>query len=191
MKIAQMLALAMLLGSIPFKQIAVSLAFHRFSREHRHEYLEKKRSLSSIWIVSVLILSAMKGFIPVWFARCGTDTFYVVVLTCIITMLSHCFPYWLMFKYNDSGMPVILGMLTAINLPAGLCVLGIWLLALLAFNRLSAAAMAAAIWAPIWLKVFNAPMNYIWLSLLGCAYVIFAHSSNLAKLADGTEPKYR
>ena len=186
MKTAQMLALAMLLGSIPVAQIASRFASRTGSKD-----LAEPKTVGGASLVAVVLLTVVKGFVPTYLAKISIDSYFVVLLAGTIALLSSCFPYWLMFRPSGNGLAVSLGILIGLSPIAGVGVLGVWILAMLLFNRLSVAAMFAGFSAPIWLKVFNAPMAYVWFALLGCIYVILAHSSSLAKLLDGTEPRYR
>jgi glycerol-3-phosphate acyltransferase PlsY len=114
----------------------------------------------------------------------------LIVLVGALVMLSHMFPYWLMFKYNGRVTAVALGVLFSMNLAAGAFVLTIHIISLLAFNRLSLAAMIVGIGSPVILKILGSPTAYIWFGLAGCAYVIISHFGSLTRLIDGTGPLF-
>lgn len=190
MKIAQMLALAMMLGSIPFKHIATQYVLRNGKKRDVCDPHESG-ILGGPLLAAVLLLSVAQGFIPTYLTKANIDSYGIVILAGAIAVLSNCFPYWLIFRPSGKGLPLGLGVLIALNPAAGASVLGVWMLAMLLFNRLSAAAMIASFSAPIWLRIFNSPSEYMWFALAGCVFVILAHSSNLSRLIDGTEPKYR
>ncbi|MCE5323525.1 glycerol-3-phosphate acyltransferase [bacterium] len=170
MKTAQMLALAILLGSIPFNRIVPAKAMRG---------------------MLVPTLNVIKGFIPVYLAVRSPDSYVLIALVGALAMLSHSFPYWLMFKYNGNAVGVSLGVLIGLNIPAGVFVLAIYGVSLLAFNRLSLAAIISGISAPVMLKVLGAPTAYIWFGIAGCAYMITSHANSITHLMDGTEPWFR
>lgn len=170
MKSIQLLALAVLLGSIPF-----------------YRFVPAKAARGLL----VPALNAIKGFIPMYFAVKSLDSYLLIALVGILVILSNAFPYWLMFKYNGTSMAVALGLLFGVNLAAGVIVLVIYLVSLQTLNRLSAAAITAGISAPVVLKILGTHTAFIWLGLMGCAYVMISHSGNIAHLIDGTEPLFR
>ncbi|MEN6358416.1 MAG: glycerol-3-phosphate acyltransferase [Armatimonadota bacterium] len=170
MKSIQLLALAVLLGSIPFNR-----------------FIPAKAARGLL----VPSLNVIKGFVPMYFAAASLDSYFFIALAGILVMLSHSFPYWLMFKYNGRAIAVALGVLFGVNITAGVFVLAIYVISLLAFNRLSLAAIIAGISAPVTLKIVGAPTAFIWFGLAGCAYVMISHYGSIAHLIDGTEPRFR
>jgi len=176
----QLVALAMLLGSIPFKTLA---AVYRERRGIEARPVDPTAILACA-------LDIAKVFIPVHLALGRRFPVWLVAVIGIIGVLGDIFPYWLVFKRQGKGVAAALGVLFGLNPWAGLGALAIWLGALLAFDRLSVAAIIAAISAPVWLLVFGEPMVYVWIALTGCVYVIIAHSSAIAGLIAGTEPRW-
>lgn len=176
----QLAALAMLLGSIPFKELAA--------------YYRKRRGIEPRTIDPAGILAGAldiaKVFLPVHLAVNRGFAPWLVAVIGAIGVLSDIFPYWLVFKPRGKGLAAALGVLFGLNPWAGMGALVVWLSALLLLDTLSLAAIIAAISAPVWLLVFGQPMASVWVGLVGCVYVIIAHSSAIARLIEGVEPRW-
>lgn len=109
MKLAQMLALAMLLGSIPFGYIAVYLRNPGTARDSGASLENIRRAIGWPGLALVVGLNIAKGFVPVYLARHAVDSNPLAVLVGAVAILSHCFPYWLMFRRSGSGGSVTIG----------------------------------------------------------------------------------
>ncbi len=174
----QLVALAMLLGSIPFKSLAAA---------YRKRYALAPRPIDFAGILAGA-LDIAKVWLPVHIAVNRGFAPWLVAGIGVIGVLSDIFPYWLVFKPRGKGLAAALGAVFGLNPLAGLGALMVWLGVLLVSDRPALAAIVAAISAPVWLSVFGSPMVYVWLGLAGCVYVIIAHSSAIARLIDGSEP---
>lgn len=118
-----MLALAMLLGSIPFGHIAVRLRAPGKRRDNadgrgqecpRPDLDTIRRSVGWPGLALVVALNVAKGFVPVFLTGDATGSVVLAVLAGVVAMISHCFPYWLMFKPSGKGGSVALGALLAL-----------------------------------------------------------------------------
>lgn len=133
MKIAQMLALAMLLGSIPFGHIAVYIRTRDSSEVSSRGIAAIRDAVGWPGLIAVVILNIAKGFVPVFLTMCafhrtvqglvlidpkGTlacreiptmESIPFALLAGAIAVLSHCFPYWLMFRPSGKGGSVAIG----------------------------------------------------------------------------------
>lgn len=116
MKIAQMLALAVLLGSIPFSYIAVYLKSPGAARDSGGTLADIRRIWGVPGLVIVIALNVAKGFVPVYLTRGAVGSFPVAVLVGLAAVVSHCFPYWLMFKRSGWGGSVAIGAVLALLL---------------------------------------------------------------------------
>lgn len=106
-----MLALAMLLGSIPFGYIAVYLRSPGAARDSGVTLSSIHRAVGWPGLIAVIALNMAKGFVPVYLTRGAVDGFVVPVIAAGVAVLSHCFPYWFMFRRSGSGGSVALGAL--------------------------------------------------------------------------------
>lgn len=109
MKLAQMLALAMLLGSIPFGYIAVSLRGPGTVRDSGASMTNIRGATGLPGLVLVVSLNMAKGLVPVYLARHAMDSYPLSALVGAVAIVSHCFPYWLMFKRSGNGGSVAIG----------------------------------------------------------------------------------
>jgi len=106
-----MLALAVLLGSIPFGHIVLSLRKAGLARDAGVTTDTILRAAGWPGLVLVIALNMAKGFIPVHFATAAGLSLPIVALVAVAAMLSHCFSYWLMFRPSGKGGSVALGAL--------------------------------------------------------------------------------
>jgi acyl phosphate:glycerol-3-phosphate acyltransferase len=111
MKIAQMLALAMLLGSIPFGHIAVRLRGAARARDIGVSIDTIRSSVGRPGLALVIAFNIAKGFVPVYLARGADLSLPILALVGIIAVLSHDFSYWLMFRPSGKGGSVAIGAL--------------------------------------------------------------------------------
>jgi len=116
MKTAQMLALAMLLGSVPFGYIAVYLRNPGVARDSGGTLASIRRAVGLPGLVLVIALNVAKGFLPTYLAK-GTAGMVVALIVGVIAVLSHCFPYWFMFKRSGWGGSVAIGALLGLLIP--------------------------------------------------------------------------
>lgn len=109
MKLAQMLALAMLLGSIPFGYIAVHLRKPGAARDSGASVESIRRAVGLPGLIAVVVLNAAKGFMPVYLAKGAIPSLPILAVVGLIAVLSHCFPYWFMFRPSGKGGSVAVG----------------------------------------------------------------------------------
>lgn len=106
-----MMALAMLLGSIPFRDLAVYLAGRAGKREAHDE-----SKLGAPLLAVVCLLEAARGFVPVYAAKGSLGSELLVLLVGVVAVVSSSFPYWLMFKPRSNGLTTGLGVIAALLL---------------------------------------------------------------------------
>lgn len=111
-----MFALAALLGSIPFGYIAVYFRSPGSARDSGCGLESIRRSVGWPGLIAVVVLNIVKGFLPVYLTRGVTDSLFVALLVGVVAVLSHCFPYWLMFKPMGKGGSVAVGVLLGLLL---------------------------------------------------------------------------
>ncbi|MGZ9809351.1 glycerol-3-phosphate 1-O-acyltransferase PlsY [Pseudoroseicyclus sp. H15] len=133
-----------------------------------------------------LILDGAKGAVAVLLAGWlgGPDA---AQLAGFAALLGHCFPVWLGFR-GGKGVATFLGILLALVWPLGLIACVIWL-AVAALTRYSSlSALLAAALSPVLAALLGWPEVAV--LCLALAVIIFLrHSSNIARLTAGTEPK--
>lgn len=106
-----MLALAMLLGSIPFGYLAVALRSPGKARDAGVTLTAIHEAVGLPGLVLVVTLNVAKGFVPAYLAQAALQSIPVALAAGAVAILSHCFPYWRMFRLSGYGGSVAIGAL--------------------------------------------------------------------------------
>ena len=181
--------LAYLLGSIPFG-IVITRAFGlgdlRKIGSGNIGATNVLRTGNKPAAAATLILDAAKGGIAVLIARAtfGEDA---AQLAGLAAFLGHLFPVWLGFK-GGKGVATFLGILLALAWPVGLAACATWAVVAAITRISSAAALCSAGTAGMWLFVFNHGTMLILVFVL-TVLVYLRHTTNIARIKAGTEPK--
>ncbi|RYE10187.1 MAG: glycerol-3-phosphate 1-O-acyltransferase [Hyphomicrobiales bacterium] len=152
---------------------------------------------------ATLLLDALKGLAAVLLARLVLPsifpadpqvTLFATYVAGVAAFIGHCYPVWLGFK-GGKGVATLIGVLFGLAWPVGLIFCAVWLVIAFAQRISSLSAITAAVTAPVFAYVAFlmgwAPEGVVFamtvavLSLL----LIIRHSSNIARLMSGTEPK--
>ena len=104
----------MLLGSIPFGHIAVYLRSPGVARDSGCTITAIRRAVGPVGLWVVILLNVAKGFVPVYLTKGATHSLPLALAAGLIAVLSHCFPYWFMFKPTGKGGSVAVGALLGI-----------------------------------------------------------------------------
>lgn len=139
---------------------------------------------------------ALKGFLAVLLARAilGDPPLnsyldsWVLCGVSIAVFLGHLFPVFHGFK-GGKGVATACGILFGINFILGFATLATWVIVAAFLRYSSLAALAAAIFGPIYF-VFLFGLKPILLALLAiCLLLIWRHRSNIHNLLNGTESR--
>jgi len=193
------LAVAYLLGSIPFGYILVRL--------FRKEDIRTKgsgnigatnvvRSGAKGLGILTLLLDLLKAFAAVLLAAHfapGMPGFPsdLAVAAGIAAILGHVFPVWLRFK-GGKGVASALGVFLAIAPLAALCALAVFIVIFAITRFVSLASILAAVMMPVFCMLFmpdRTPVfvgGVIFIALL----VIAKHHANIARLMEGKENRF-
>lgn len=182
------LALAYLLGSIPFGLILTRLtgagdlrAIGSGNIGATNVLRTGRKGLAA----GTLLLDLFKGAVAVWLAKAfapGTEA-----LVALFAVLGHCFPVWLRFR-GGKGVATMMGVSLGLGWPIGLAYAVVWL-GLLALVRISSVGgMSAAIAAPLAALAIGRPDYALVLAAIA-ALVVFLHRANISRLLAGTEPR--
>ena len=146
--------------------------------------------------VFTLLGDALKGWLAVTVARYvlgdallmqGTAA-WILCGVVIAVFLGHLYPLFHGFK-GGKGVATACGILFGINLFLGLATLATWLIVAFFLRYSSLAALAAAVFGPIYFVfLFGFQPMAIALSVV-CALLIWRHRSNIRNLIDGTETR--
>jgi glycerol-3-phosphate acyltransferase PlsY len=193
------LAIAYLLGSIPFGYILVRLFRKEDIRATGSGNIGATnvvRSGAKGLGILTLLLDLLKGFAAVKIAAHfapGAPGFPsdLAVAAGIAAVLGHIFPIWLRFK-GGKGVATGLGVDLALAPLAALCSLGIFIVVLAITRYVSLASILAAFMLPVFCLVLmpdRSPVfvgGMIFLALL----VIAKHHANIARLMQGKESRF-
>lgn len=178
-----------LLGSVPFGLVitrALGLGDLRKIGSGNIGATNVLRTGNKPAALATLLLDSGKGAIAVLIARAlfGEEA---AQLAGGAAFLGHVFPIWLKFQ-GGKGVATFIGTVLALAWPIGLAVCGMWLLTA-AVSRISSlsALVAAAASVPLAFALGRPEL------MLLCAFmavlVLYRHKANIARIANGTEPK--
>jgi glycerol-3-phosphate acyltransferase PlsY len=139
---------------------------------------------------------ALKGYFAVMLARIilgdqsltSTLSSWVLCGVVIAVFLGHLFPIFHGFK-GGKGVATACGILFGVNVILGIATLSTWIIVAVFLRYSSLAALAAAIFGPIYF-VFLFGFQPMGISLLSvCLLLIWRHRSNICNLMNGTESR--
>ena len=185
---ALVVALAYLLGSIPFAFLAgrargVDL---RTVGSGNLGAANVFRTLGREMGIAVMAADILKGVVAVVIARLLTDDPWPAVAAAA-AMAGHVFPVWLRFK-GGKGVATTLGIMWGLSWPVGAIACAAWLLFAAAFRYSSLAALLSVVTAAIAAWFLASSYAATLLTLL-VPLVWVRHHENIARLLKGTEPK--
>jgi glycerol-3-phosphate acyltransferase PlsY len=143
-----------------------------------------------------LIGDALKGYLAVMLARIflgdesltSTLSSWLLCGVVIGVFLGHLFPLFHGFK-GGKGVATACGILFGINWILGLATLGTWIIVAMFMRYSSLAALAAAVFGPIYfIFLFGFQPMAIALVLV-CSLLIWRHRSNIKNLMNGSESR--
>ena len=175
-------------GSIPFGYIVGRLG----GIDIRHHgsgnigFTNVQRTMGWTWALPVLLLDAAKGLIPTALA----PVFGLApALVGIGAVLGHVFCPWLGFK-GGKGVATTIGVAALLCPRSLLAGLGVYLVALAVTGFISVSSLSLALALPVLTAVVYRHDFLLLAFAVGVALVIIArHTSNIRRLAAGTEPR--
>ncbi len=198
------LALAYLLGSIPFGHLIVKLKTGqdvRASGSGATGATNVLRTAGKTLGILTFALDIVKGVVAVVLARWLTgvgrgDTTWVVAGAAILAILGHIFPVWLGFKAGK-GVATGLGVFLAIAPVAALCAFAVFILIVAKTKYISLGSIASTVAMIPLILLWNGwvwPSQYLPQMLVAitvvAAVIVFKHSDNIKRLMSGTENKF-
>jgi glycerol-3-phosphate acyltransferase PlsY len=154
------------------------------------------RTGNKLAAVLTLIGDALKGYLAVMLARVllgdesltSTLSSWLLCGVVIAVFLGHLFPIFHGFK-GGKGVATACGILFGINWILGLATLSTWIIVAMFIRYSSLAALAAAIFGPIYF-VFLFGFQPMGIALLViCLLLIWRHRSNIHNLMNGKESR--
>jgi len=154
------------------------------------------RTGNKLAAVLTLIGDALKGYLAVMLARVllgdesltSTLSSWLLCGAVVAVFLGHLFPIFHAFK-GGKGVATACGILFGINWILGLATLGTWVIVAMFMRYSSLAALAAAVFGPIYF-VFLFGFQPMGIALLAvCLLLIWRHRSNIHNLINGKETR--
>ena len=154
------------------------------------------RTGNKLAAVLTLIGDALKGYLAVMWVRIllgdesltSTLNSWLLCGVVVAVFLGHLFPIFHGFK-GGKGVATACGILFGINWILGLATLGTWIIVAVFMRYSSLAALAAAVFGPIYFVVLFGfqPMGIA--LLVVCFLLIWRHRSNIHNLMNGKESR--
>ena len=185
---AAAILVAFAIGSIPFGYIVGKTAFDTDLRREGSGNIgamNALRTLGKRGAAAVLILDALKGFVPAFIAvRAGMPELAACVAAAAV--LGHCFSPWLGWR-GGKGVATSFGAVFAFSWLAGLLTAAAWALGAGTTRYSSVGSMSGAVLAPVfvWFTT-HSPAETIF-SALAALLILYAHRENIARLRTGNE----
>ena len=206
MRIAVVLIVAYLIGSIPFGYLIVRLTGRGDVRETGSGgtgATNVSRRAGKVAGFFTLVLDAAKGAFAALVAgvalsgqRATINVRWVVAAAAVAVIVGHIFPVWLKFR-GGKGVATAAGAFFMVAPFALLCAGLVFLIVLGLTRYVSLASLAAAVLIPffLWLQKWSIqpaadirpPLTA---AVIGALLIIFAHRGNIRRLIDGTESKF-
>jgi len=192
---ALILAIAYLLGSIPFGYILVRLFLHQDIRATGSGNIgatNVARSGAKGLGIATLVLDTLKATAAVLLVKhLAPGNLNIATLAAVFAILGHVFPVWLGFK-GGKGVASALGVYLALSWPAALSALAVFIVILIFTKYVSLASILGALTLPIFFLLFVSDHSPIIVAsvLFISALVIAKHHMNIRRLKAGTESKF-
>jgi acyl phosphate:glycerol-3-phosphate acyltransferase len=189
------LASAYLLGAIPFGYLLVRWKTGgdvRASGSGNIGATNVLRTTGKAAGIATLLLDIGKGYVAVWLAGRLTahDPLWMSVAA-LTVMTGHAYPVFLKFK-GGKAVASFVGAFLCLT-PGALGVEAIVFVAVVVWTRhISMGSIVGAATFPlaVWL-ILKSPAPVVTAAAIGGAFIIYKHSSNIARLRAGTESVFR
>jgi len=184
-------ALAYLIGSIPFGYLIVRLTGRGDVRQTGSGgtgATNVSRRAGKAAGVVTLVLDALKGALAVLMVASFADS-WLLAAAAIAVVVGHIFPVWLGFR-GGKGVATAVGVFALLAPFALLCAGVVFLILFLMMRYVSLASISAAATIPIMVSP-NGLTSAIFTTAAAIALlIIFAHRANIARLINRTEPRF-
>ena len=141
--------------------------------------------------VLTLLGDTLKGFLPLlafktWLEPTPTQ----LGIASAVAIIGHCYPVYLKFK-GGKGVATALGIFLVLSPKAVFFALLVFILTVAITRYISLGSVLAALSAPLLILLLNHPQPIFLATLFIAALVIWRHSSNIRRLLDGTETRFK
>jgi acyl phosphate:glycerol-3-phosphate acyltransferase len=202
---------AFLIGSIPFGYIIGRVFYGTDIRRQGSGNIGAMNALRTMGkggAIAVLLLDALKGFIPAfltlwWFKAGGAGHLDIdfdpnfppgaeilAALIATAAVLGHCYSPWLRFR-GGKGVATFFGALFGLCWPAGIVAVLGWVAGAALTRYSSVGSILGGVLAPIAVFACSRSLPETAFALFAAAIVILKHRDNIARLRAGTEGPIR
>jgi glycerol-3-phosphate acyltransferase PlsY len=183
-----------LLGSIPTGVILTRLFSHVDPRQAGSQNIGATnifRTAGKTLGILTLIGDALKGVIPIAVAiRWGVSDPWIA-LSGLTPLLGHVFPIFLAFK-GGKGVATALGVYLVISPVAVLLEIFIFGAIVWKWRYISLGSITCAVTMPVLIAFFRSnSQSYFVISVIIAALILYRHQSNISRLLQGTENKWK
>jgi glycerol-3-phosphate acyltransferase PlsY len=195
------LAIAYLLGSIPFGYLIVKTGAGDDIRDQGSGNIGAANVARNAGLgagVLTLVLDAAKGYAAVLIAERwaqGSNSTRWMMAAAIAALVGHMFPVWLGFR-GGKGVATSLGVFLPICREAVLAAVILWILVVAFWRYSSLGSVVAAAAMPVLIYVLyaprHAPPGYVTAgTVLMSLLVLWKHRGNIERLIAGVEPRLK
>ncbi|HTS30044.1 MAG TPA: glycerol-3-phosphate 1-O-acyltransferase PlsY [Bryobacteraceae bacterium] len=187
--------IAYLLGAIPFGYLLVKWktgADIRGAGSGNIGATNVLRTTGRLAGVATLLLDIGKGYLAVWLAgRLSDQGPWWMSAAALAVMAGHAFPVFLRFQ-GGKAVASFVGAFLYLTPLALAAVLVVFVVTVAWTHHISMGSIVAAATFPlgVWL-ILQPPLPVMAASLLGAAFIIYRHSSNIERLRTGKEHQFR
>ncbi|WP_456465944.1 glycerol-3-phosphate 1-O-acyltransferase PlsY [Persephonella sp.] len=138
--------------------------------------------------IFVLLLDALKGFIPVYISKIYFDDLIVAVVA-VVAVFGHCYSIFMKFK-GGKGVATGIGVLIALSPKVALITITLWLGIFLTTGYVFLASVISAFLS--WIMMTYIELNYYYTiaALISSMIIVYKHSSNIERFLKGTESRF-
>ena len=142
--------------------------------------------------VIVLLIDALKGFVPAKFLLIGAtpeNLEYHAMVAGLFAIIGHNYTCWLRFK-GGKGIATSAGVVIALAPMALMIALGAWILVFALSRYVSLASVLAAAVLPWAVRLSGQSRTMLALAVILSALAIYKHKANIQRLLAGTEHRF-
>jgi glycerol-3-phosphate acyltransferase PlsY len=183
-----------LLGSVPFGLILTKLFSQVDPRKKGSGNIGATnifRTAGRTLGILTLICDLLKGLLPIWIATQWNLSDYWIAAAGLSPFLGHLFPIFLGFK-GGKGVATALGVYLMISPVAVGIELLLFVILIWRWRFVSLGSICCAMTMPILIAFFRSNSRaYFILSVIIGFLILFRHQSNITRLLQGTENKWK
>jgi len=141
--------------------------------------------------ILTLVGDTLKGLLPLLAIKTWLHpTPEQLGIASAVAIIGHCYPVYLKFK-GGKGVATALGIFLVLSPKAVLGALIVFIIAVATTRFISLGSVLAAMSAPLLILMLNHPQPIFLATLFIAGLVIWRHRSNIRRLMDGTENRFK